>query len=237
MPHSHTYEAIVLKTYDVGEADRFCVLLTRERGRLAVRARAVRKLNSRMGSSILPLRHISVDLHEGKAGILVTGVKPLQTETRSQDIGYFFLVQQGVDLLLGLLHDEEPASDLFDTTLELLAAETPDPNARHPILPFTIRVLSLLGLLPATPEGKLAAALTEPECTFLQACTSSEWHMTTSQMPESCQRLQKLCRQIVEQQTSRPLRAEYSAWLGDSQRSSVTNHSAPAASPAAPSRL
>ena len=58
MAHSESVEAVVLKTYDVGEADRFCIVLTKERGRIAARARGVRKLTSKMGGSLLPLHHV-----------------------------------------------------------------------------------------------------------------------------------------------------------------------------------
>ena len=56
MPQSQTYEALILQSHDVGEADRFLILFTRERGRLAARARAVRKPKSKMGGSLLPLK-------------------------------------------------------------------------------------------------------------------------------------------------------------------------------------
>ncbi|MBU1911666.1 recombination protein O N-terminal domain-containing protein, partial [Patescibacteria group bacterium] len=48
MPHSQTYNSIILKAYDVGEADRFLILFTREKGRMTARARAVRKLKSKL---------------------------------------------------------------------------------------------------------------------------------------------------------------------------------------------
>ena len=72
MPKSQELEAIVLQTHNVGEADRFCILLTKERGKIPVRARGVRKPKSRMGGSLLALQRIQVTVHEGSAGFMVT---------------------------------------------------------------------------------------------------------------------------------------------------------------------
>jgi recombinational DNA repair protein (RecF pathway) len=58
MSHAQTFEAIVLKTYDVGEADRLCILFTRERGRVMARASGARRLKSRLGASLLPFHHL-----------------------------------------------------------------------------------------------------------------------------------------------------------------------------------
>ena len=43
MGRLHLCEALVLKTYDIGDADRLCILLTNTRGRIAVVAKGVRK--------------------------------------------------------------------------------------------------------------------------------------------------------------------------------------------------
>ena len=149
MPHSLLYNSIILKSYDVGEADRFLVLLTKERGRLSARARAVRKLTSKLGGSLLPFNHVTIGLHEGKAGFLVTSAQMMSyrarrgvTETKS-----FLNAQQGVELLLTLLHDEEPLPEIFELTLEFLNDCTP-----NPILPFTVNILRSLGLLPTNAD-------------------------------------------------------------------------------------
>ena len=55
MPRPRTYrvEAVVLRRVDFGEADRVLVLYTRERGKVPVVAKGVRRMSSRMvrGSS------------------------------------------------------------------------------------------------------------------------------------------------------------------------------------------
>ena len=99
MSHSSTYDSIILKTYDVGDADRFCILLTHERGRLAARARGVRKLTSRMGGSLLPLKRVSVDLHEGKSGFLITAAHNAKM-LPSKGVRAYLAAQHAIELLL-----------------------------------------------------------------------------------------------------------------------------------------
>ena len=114
MSRTKDYEAIVLKTHDVGEADRFCILFTKERGRIAARARGVRKLKSRMGGVLLAPNHISVTLTEGSVGFSVNSVLSLGQKNMQGNVDQFAQTQNGIELLLSLLHDEEPLQDIFD---------------------------------------------------------------------------------------------------------------------------
>ena len=140
-----TLEAIILNTHDVGEADRFCILFTKERGKIAARARSVRKLNSKMGGSLLPLQHVKLQLREGSAGFMISDVQKA-SEFDCKRVSAFLSAQQGIELLLNTLHDEEPMEELFFTTLKFL--ELCSNEEGQYVLPFTIRLLKLLGLLP-----------------------------------------------------------------------------------------
>ncbi len=55
-------EAVVLRTYKSGEADRVVVLWTRHHGKVRVLAKGVRKTSSRMGGTLETLAHVHVDL-------------------------------------------------------------------------------------------------------------------------------------------------------------------------------
>ena len=189
MSHSWTYEGIVLKAYDVGEADRFLVLFTRERGRLAARARAVRKMKSRLGGSLLPFQHITVGLTEGSAGMIVTSAQ-CKSETEMSSTSAFLFTEQGIEILLSLLHEEEPLPEIFDLTLEFLKkcqTETSDP-----VLPFIIKLLTLMGL---SPNGT-----TEEEILCIKQCLQGEWSIPT----QSAQlKLKRLCTKIITDQPSK----------------------------------
>ncbi len=150
MPRALSDEAIVLRTRDIGEADRLCILLTREHGKIAARANGVRKLKSRKGSSMLPLQHVRMEFRQGSAGFVVHAASCIRPhEECRKNLRAYAVAQHAVGLLLAFLEDHEPVPEIYDLTLECLAAcDRNDPHvALRPI--FTLRLLSLLGLLPS----------------------------------------------------------------------------------------
>jgi len=196
MAHSRTYEAIVLKAYDVGEADRFLILFTRERGRLAARARGVRKLKSRMGGHLLPLQHITVTMTEGRAGLLVTAAQRLSPPL-TPAFKPFLHVEEGIEALTHLLHDEEALPDVFELTLKFLSAcHQSDVN---PTLPYLLGLLSLLGLLPDASTLSLSG---EDEAYMLN-CLRGAWNQASERTQK---KLSTLCNEMILEQTSYALR-------------------------------
>ena len=63
---SYRDRALVIRTYDFGEADRVVVLLTKEHGLVRSVAKGVRRANSRFGSRLQPFVHLDVNLYEGR---------------------------------------------------------------------------------------------------------------------------------------------------------------------------
>ena len=57
-----TDDAVVLRTYKSGEADRVVVLWTRRHGKVRVLAKGVRKTTSRLGGTLEALAYVGVDL-------------------------------------------------------------------------------------------------------------------------------------------------------------------------------
>ncbi len=55
-------DAVVLRTYKSGEADRVVVLWTRHHGKVRVLAKAARKTTSRLGGTLETLAYVNVDL-------------------------------------------------------------------------------------------------------------------------------------------------------------------------------
>ncbi len=202
MSRSRSYLAIVLRTHDVGEADRFCILFTRERGRLSVRVAGARKLTSRMGGSLLPLRCIRVQLKEWSNGFMAESAELSELDAFRPTVEWFTQAQQGIEVLLGLTQDEEPLPEVFDATARFLRC-CGDPQ--KPIaLAYTIELLSLLGLLPETQELQAAFLLTDDELLFLHAARHGE---VPEQLPRSFSRIQAVCQTFLADQLSGPLRA------------------------------
>ncbi len=206
MRRSARLQSIVLRTIDVGEADRFCILFTRERGRLSGRAFGVRKPKSKMGGTLLPFRHLMVECSEREAGITITGAVD-QGDLPRLPASFPLLVQlqQGVELLLALTEDDHPLPEVFDLLREFIA--TASENERDPLPVFVLRLLHLLGLLPATKDDERFAALPLEAKGFVEACTRDELLSDLiSRMPND-RNLVRFIQSVTEDQLQRPLRS------------------------------
>lgn len=81
-------EAVVLRTYKLGESDRIIVLATKGRGKVRAVAKGVRKTRSKFGSRLEPLSHIAVQLYEGRN---------LDTVTQVESIDSFRSIREDLD--------------------------------------------------------------------------------------------------------------------------------------------
>ncbi len=65
-------EAIVLRTSPIGDQDKLCSLLTRDKGLLRGVAKGARKFGNRFGSALEPMSHVKVFFYEKERRELVT---------------------------------------------------------------------------------------------------------------------------------------------------------------------
>jgi len=175
-------DAIVLRTHDVGEADRLCIVFTRERVRMALRARAVRKLGSRTGALLLPGRRVILDVRDEGSFVSIAAAKLNGDVVDLSHPAAFVAAQQGIELLLSLTEDDEPLPMAFDALYQFLhACGAGDSRA---LLPFRLRLLHILGMLPShvddrrfallTPSDREAVLLTRITPDFAALCAGIE---------------------------------------------------------------
>lgn len=205
MGRTQQYRSIILRAHDVGEADRFCILLTQERGKIAARARGVRRPASRFGGSLLPLQEVVAEVREGSAGMQISGAFCTRNYASALTLGGFLEAEQGVELLLSLLEDDHPVPEIFALMQEFLDAC--ERNEGACFLPFTIRLLQQLGVFPLQKTHQVFAHLTENERRFVHACAEEGWrHLPPADTREK-QRIHALCLQILGDQTNRQPRS------------------------------
>jgi DNA repair protein RecO (recombination protein O) len=70
-------EGVVLRTQNLGEADRIITFLTRENGRVRAVGKGVRRTKSKFGSRLEPFTHVDVQLYVGRSLDVVTQVETL----------------------------------------------------------------------------------------------------------------------------------------------------------------
>lgn len=168
MRGQYAADGIVLRTYDVGEADRLCIVLTKDRGRIAARARAVRKLGSRMGALLLPARRVTLDIREDGAHATIAAARLNGDIVDLADPAAFAAAQQGIESILLLTEDGEPLPEVFDLLSQFLRAVAADPARCLP--PFQLSLFHALGFLPEHDDDRRFAALSHDDRAFVRSC-------------------------------------------------------------------
>jgi len=205
MPHSRTFTTIILRTIDTGEADRFCILFTKEGGRKTARAKSVRKPKSRLGGMILPFRVLQMELTEHGGGSIVTSATDRQSELpATPGFAAFMRLQQASELLIALTEDDEPLPQIFDLLQQFL---TLSHEKADPLPAFQLRLLYLLGLLPAGNETSRFRILPEAEKAYVDACTRiADLRMLRDLYPDGTP-LALFVKTSVESQLNKPLKS------------------------------
>jgi DNA repair protein RecO (recombination protein O) len=153
---SYKTEAVVLRSFRLGEADRVLHLYTLERGRVGAVAKGVRKTRSRFGGRLEPLSHVDLVLHRGSGELeTVTGAQLLRSHHEAREDYYRLSVGLiGAEAMLRLFSEQEANERAFAALtrfLDLLDG-TPhavDRPALDPLgLAFQLKLLWLSGYLP-----------------------------------------------------------------------------------------
>ena len=153
---SYKTEAVVLRSFRLGEADRVLHLYTRERGRIGAVAKGVRKTKSRFGGRLEPLSHVDLMLHQGGGELqTVTGAELVRSHREAREDVYRLGVGLvGAEAMLRLFPEQEANERAFRALvrfLDVLDALTPvkRPASLDPlVLSFQLKLLWLSGYLP-----------------------------------------------------------------------------------------
>jgi DNA repair protein RecO (recombination protein O) len=71
--------AVVLRTYKLGEADRIIVMLSEHHGKVRAVAKGVRKTKSKFGARLEPLSHVRLLLYQGRELDIVSQAESVET--------------------------------------------------------------------------------------------------------------------------------------------------------------
>ena len=152
----HTAEALVLRTYKLGEADRIVVFLTRDRGKKRGVAKGARRQRSPFAGALEPLTEVRVAYFESERRELVglnyaeTVRSPLAlaNPAAATETGHYMLVEYFAELLDEWAQDSDADDRLYRlgaSMLDALTAGVPtEPLARY----FEYWLLRLQGVYP-----------------------------------------------------------------------------------------
>ncbi len=148
-------EAVVLRTYTSGEADRVAVLWTRHHGKVRILAKGVRKTGSRMGGSLEPMAHVTVDLVKSRGDLYVTRNVTHRTRFATLRDSYDRIAAglAVVEVIDAIPTEEVIDEAVFDLLLRVLT--TLDNTEYEPTLvpaSFFFKLLALDGSAPVLSE-------------------------------------------------------------------------------------
>src|SRR5919204_5010704 len=117
-------EAVVLRSFRFGEADRVLHLYTRARGRVGAVAKGVRKTKSRFGARLEPFSHVELLLHQGSGELhTVTGASLVDPHRPTREDRYRLSVGLvGAEAMLRLFVEQEENERAFEAVTRVLAA-------------------------------------------------------------------------------------------------------------------
>jgi DNA repair protein RecO (recombination protein O) len=153
---SYRTEAVVLRSFRLGEADRVLHLYTLDRGRVGAVAKGIRRTTSRFGGRLEPLSHVEVMLHQGSGELqTVTGVDLLRSHHDAREDPYRLRIGLvAAEAMLRLFPEQEHNARAFEALTKFLdLLDQAPPLAGSPaldplVLSFQLKLLWLSGYLP-----------------------------------------------------------------------------------------
>ena len=207
-----TADALVLRTYPLGEADRIVVFLTRDRGKKRGVAKGARRSRSRFLGALEPLTEVRVAYFEKERRELVglnyaeTLHSPLARVARENGeagpleyVGYF---AELLDEWAQEADADERLYRLGASMLDALAAGTPvEPLARY----FEYWLLRLQGVYPESQGG-----VSEAAAAFLGAARRATPRQLgeVAASPGALRELEQVHRRLIAAQLEKTLRSE-----------------------------
>ena len=151
----HRTEALILRTYSLGESDRIVVFLTRDRGKNRGVAKNARQSRRRFGGALEPMTHgrVSYVEREGRDLVFVDYVEPLRSPLAAVDADAFGYVGYFAELIDEWAPEGDPNETLFRlgaSMVDALASGVPiEPLARY----FEFWLMRLQGVYQPDPRA------------------------------------------------------------------------------------
>ena len=150
----YTTDALILRTYKLGESDRIVVFLTRDRGKKRGVAKNARQSRRRFGGGLEPLTcgRVGYTERENRELVLLNYVEPIRSPLAAADgdaLGYVGYFAELIDECAPEADPNEPLFRLGSSMVEAMAGGVPiEPLARY----FEFWLLRLQGVYQPDPR-------------------------------------------------------------------------------------
>jgi DNA repair protein RecO (recombination protein O) len=143
-------EAVILRAYDLGEADRILSLITAERGLRRAVAKGVKRTKSKFGGRLEPFTRVHAVLHEGRNLDTVVQAEIVSSHAPVRaDFSKFLFGEAMLEMIEKSLQEYQSIPRLFDAlcaTLDILEGDVADPALL--LAAFELKVCALIGYHP-----------------------------------------------------------------------------------------
>ncbi len=139
-------DGIILKRQNVGEADRILTILTKDLGKIQVKAKGVRKIASKRASHIEPLNVCSLSLYKGHALPVLTEVVSLENfSDLKQNLSKIGFAYHLCELIDGLCPANEENKAVYFLLIDVLRKMEREEELAPLIHEFEVALLTTLG--------------------------------------------------------------------------------------------
>ncbi len=149
---SYRERAVVIRSYDLGEADRIIVFLTQTRGLIRGVAKGVRRAKSRFGSRLQPFVELDVQFYAGRTLESVTGADTVQffgsgIIENLENYSAASAVLEAAERLA--LATSDGRKQLYRLVIDTLAQLQTDPDPVLRLDSFLLQAMELAGWAPS----------------------------------------------------------------------------------------
>lgn len=200
-------DGVVLRTIDIGEADRLCLLFTKEAGLMAASAKSVRKPGSRMGGSLLPMRHVRVELALTDRSAIITGARLVGDASKADSTSSllsFLRFGQAAEMVLALTEEGEPLPGVHALLCEFLRIAEAEED---PLPAFQFRLLFLLGLLPYQKDDSRFDRLSDEAQLCVAAFSNNAPLAAFLDLPLRTEEIERFRTLLIQDALQRPLKS------------------------------
>ncbi len=146
-------QAVVLRAWKLGEADRIISLHTLDHGKVRGVAKGIRRTKSKFGSRLEPLSHVSIQLYRGRGDLdTITQVETIdQFPSLRSDPDRFARAEAMLEAVDQVAQDREPDRALHVMLVRALGTLAKD-DSPLVVAAFFLKLLAHEGLQPQLDE-------------------------------------------------------------------------------------
>ncbi len=154
-----TTRAVILKTRDLGEADRVVTFFSRSEGRLVGLAKSARKSRKRFVNSLEACTLVQITFRMRNSLVWIEASKLIEPYSALRmDLERWFLASLASEIFLEMSPEGEPQEKWFDLLELTLSSLSQDREPLNVILLFILRFLDVGGYLPAFDQCHVCKA-------------------------------------------------------------------------------